>query len=161
MSLKLADVLSLSCYVRFFNVPYILTTWGRRLYFLSEEMRAADFYRPWKSIASARFEPANLRFTGKDDNRYTTMRYVIVKIFTENFRLIFLLILKGYWAIIYPNVSFGTDIRGFLQFNTACFILLYCNKFAGSIFKVEVYYTHSSIYKIHNSWLQFTTLLGI
>jgi hypothetical protein len=125
MSLKLADVLSLSCYVRFFNVPHIFMTWGRRLYFLSEERRAADFYRPWKYIASARFEPANLRFTGKDDNHYTTMRYVFIKIFTENFRLIFLLILKGYWAIIYPNVSFGTDIRGFLQFNTACVILLY------------------------------------
>jgi hypothetical protein len=33
-----------------------------------------------------------------------------------------------------------------------------CNEFAGSLFTMEVYYTHSSI---HNCWLQFTTLLEI
>jgi hypothetical protein len=32
----------------------------------------------------------------------------------------------------------------------------YCNEFAGFCFTMELYYTHSSI---HNSWLQFTTLL--
>jgi hypothetical protein len=35
-------------------------------------------------------------------------------------------------------------------------LILYCNMFAGSIFKMEVYYTQSPI---HYSWLQFTTLL--
>jgi hypothetical protein len=29
-----------------FNMPFNLTTWGRRLYFPSEGRHAADFYRP-------------------------------------------------------------------------------------------------------------------
>jgi hypothetical protein len=43
-----------------------------RLYFPSEVSRAADFYRPQKSNASAGFEAANQESNGKHANYYTT-----------------------------------------------------------------------------------------
>jgi hypothetical protein len=50
----------------------ILQHGDRRLYFPSEGRRAADFYRPLKSIASAGFEPVNFGSSDKDANHYTT-----------------------------------------------------------------------------------------
>jgi hypothetical protein len=55
-----------------FNMPWNLMTWDLQLYFPSEGRCAADFYCPWKSIASARFEPATLGSSGKHTNHYTT-----------------------------------------------------------------------------------------
>jgi hypothetical protein len=37
-----------------------------------EGSRAMDFYRPYKSIVFARFEPANLGSSGKHTNYWTT-----------------------------------------------------------------------------------------
>jgi hypothetical protein len=42
------------------------------LYFPSKGSRAADFYRPERSIASAGFEPANLVSKDKHANHDTT-----------------------------------------------------------------------------------------
>jgi hypothetical protein len=47
-------------------------TWDLLLYFPSKGMCATDFYHPYKSIASARFEPVTLGSSGKHINHYTT-----------------------------------------------------------------------------------------
>jgi hypothetical protein len=62
MSLNFADVTSQSRYARLSNTPSNLTTWC-----------AADFYRHWKSIASAGFEPASLGSSDKGTSHYTTV----------------------------------------------------------------------------------------
>jgi hypothetical protein len=55
-----------------FYMLWNVTIWGLRLYCPLEGRCAADFYHPWKSIASATFEPAILGSSGKHTNHYTT-----------------------------------------------------------------------------------------
>jgi hypothetical protein len=57
MSVNFAGEVSLPYSAGIFKMPQTLTTWGRRFYFYSEGSRAAGFCSPWKTIASAGFEP--------------------------------------------------------------------------------------------------------
>jgi hypothetical protein len=44
----------------------------------SKAKRAADFYRPYKSIASSGFEPANLESNGMRAKYYTAVETTLV-----------------------------------------------------------------------------------
>jgi hypothetical protein len=51
-------------------------------------MCAADFYRPWKSVALAGFEPATFGSSGKHTNYYTTKATVqCISSFILNFQM--------------------------------------------------------------------------
>jgi hypothetical protein len=68
MAMSFSDEVSLSYSAGYFNVPYKLMTWGRRLYFSSEGSHATSFIVLKNPSISARFEPANFEFNGKHDN---------------------------------------------------------------------------------------------
>jgi hypothetical protein len=72
ISLNLADVVSLSYSKGMFNIPWNLTTWGRRLYFPPKEGVTRIFVALRNPSPSAGFEPANLGSDGKHANHYTT-----------------------------------------------------------------------------------------
>jgi hypothetical protein len=50
--------------------------------------RAANFYRPWKSISSARFELANHGSSGKHANHYTTEATALFLLVVSAFQLL-------------------------------------------------------------------------
>jgi hypothetical protein len=53
-------------------MPQNVTTWGRWLYFPSEEIHATDFIALKNPSLSAGFETANMGSSGKQYNHYTT-----------------------------------------------------------------------------------------
>jgi hypothetical protein len=78
---NLAYEISLSYFEEFYNMPLNLAIWRRGLYFPLEGRRAANLYRPYTSIAFARFEPANLGSNGKRANYYTTRATSYIRCF--------------------------------------------------------------------------------
>jgi hypothetical protein len=86
MSINFAGEVSLSYSAGMFNMPWNLTTYGRRLYFPSEGSHAEDFIALKNLSSLAGFKHVNLGSSDKHDSHYTTDNDLTVLERMKNFK---------------------------------------------------------------------------